>query len=228
MQLHPSSAIRHALIDGLVVILNLKDGSYYILDDIASIFWQSCIENTCQEAALSCIADSFEAERARLKADFDLFIRSCTDKGFILATKCSTDMAPSRSVRVRLPIWHAWWCMMCSAMSLRWRGFGRTYSRYAGLVGSRESQDVDQNLSEALRIFLRAENFTPIRQAPKDCLPRSLALFHFLRDMGFSAAHYIGVQRFPFRAHAWVEHGGKVLLDVDRRAQFAVLARIGS
>ncbi len=46
-----------------------------------------------------------------------------------------------------------------------------------------------------------------------DCLPRALAIFVLLRHRGVPATLRIGVKRFPFGAHAWVECLGEVLDD---------------
>ena len=46
-----------------------------------------------------------------------------------------------------------------------------------------------------------------------DCLPRALAIFVLLRWRGVPATLRIGVKRFPFGAHAWVECLGEVLDD---------------
>ena len=44
-----------------------------------------------------------------------------------------------------------------------------------------------------------------------DCLPRALATYLLLQRRGVSARLHIGVKRFPFAAHAWVECLGEVL-----------------
>ena len=78
-----------------------------------------------------------------------------------------------------------------------------------------------------MRAFGRAENFFALRKAPRDCLPRSIALFSFLRELGLPAEHRIGVDRYPFRAHAWVETDGRVLADHSGNAVvFTTIARI--
>ena len=46
-----------------------------------------------------------------------------------------------------------------------------------------------------------------------DCLPRSLAIYVLLTRQGVPATLRIGVKRFPFAAHAWVECLGEVLDD---------------
>ena len=46
-----------------------------------------------------------------------------------------------------------------------------------------------------------------------DCLPRALTIFVLLRRRGVPATLRIGVKRYPFGAHAWVECLGEVLDD---------------
>jgi hypothetical protein len=51
----------------------------------------------------------------------------------------------------------------------------------------------------------------PLAQGKDDCLQRSLALTSVLRRKEIDANICFGVQKFPFRAHAWVEASGLVL-----------------
>jgi hypothetical protein len=82
-------------------------------------------------------------------------------------------------------------------------------------------------LERAVAAFGHAENFFILKRAPQDCLPRSLALFRFLRLVGVPAEHCIGVRRYPFLAHAWVEHGDRVVHDHPAHPRtFTTLARI--
>ena len=46
-----------------------------------------------------------------------------------------------------------------------------------------------------------------------DCLPRALTIYLLLRRRGVPATLHIGVKRYPFGAHAWVECLGEVLDD---------------
>lgn len=46
-----------------------------------------------------------------------------------------------------------------------------------------------------------------------DCLPRAVAIFVLLHRRGVPATLRIGVKRYPFGAHAWVECLGEVLDD---------------
>ena len=47
-----------------------------------------------------------------------------------------------------------------------------------------------------------------------DCLPRSLTIYLLLRRRNIPATLRIGVKRYPFGAHAWVECEGRVLDDL--------------
>jgi hypothetical protein len=222
----PSLFVRHQSVDGLVVILDLGTSAYHILDEVASAMWQlivQCPRDRC--SILEELKDQFDVESGRLARDFDAFLRTCIDKQLLSTAhdvKPRTILAPAH---VSIPFWHAWRCMLHASVTLRRRGLGATYLYYARLASRRDDTSAE-GLDRALATFKSAENFWLFRRAPNDCLPRSLALFRFLRDLGFAADHCIGVHRYPFHAHAWVEYQGNVVLDVDRRSTHTTLARI--
>lgn len=63
---------------------------------------------------------------------------------------------------------------------------------------------------------------------PKEalCLQRSAAATCLLRSVGVRAQMVIGVQKLPFKAHAWVEFEGNVVNDRPyTREMYAVLDR---
>lgn len=56
------------------------------------------------------------------------------------------------------------------------------------------------------------------------CLQRSAVLVRMLRRRGIAASLVIGVQKIPFKAHAWVEVAGEVINDrVAIREKFLVM-----
>lgn len=58
------------------------------------------------------------------------------------------------------------------------------------------------------------------------CLQRSAATTCLLRASGIPAEMVIGAQQMPFKAHAWVEVGGRVVNDTSLTAEiYAVLDR---
>lgn len=59
------------------------------------------------------------------------------------------------------------------------------------------------------------------------CLHRSAALVALLRVRGHAASLVIGVRKFPFLAHAWVELNGCIINDhSDLRSIFAVIESV--
>lgn len=58
------------------------------------------------------------------------------------------------------------------------------------------------------------------------CLQRAAATTCLLKQRGIAAQMVIGVQQIPFKAHAWVEVGGRVVNDKSYTADhYAVLDR---
>ncbi|MGA9673049.1 MAG: lasso peptide biosynthesis B2 protein [Terracidiphilus sp.] len=56
------------------------------------------------------------------------------------------------------------------------------------------------------------------------CLQRSAVLVRMLRTRGIHAQMVIGVQKLPFKAHAWVEVDGQIVNDrLASRERFLVL-----
>ena len=52
-----------------------------------------------------------------------------------------------------------------------------------------------------------------------DCLPKALTTFLLLRRRNVPVTLHIGVKRYPFGAHAWVECQGKLDDSADRWVQ---------
>jgi hypothetical protein len=66
----------------------------------------------------------------------------------------------------------------------------------------------------------------PFAQGTGDCLKRSLSLTAVLRSRGIDAALCLGVRKFPFSAHAWVEVGDTVVNEsLSVLAQHVPIAR---
>jgi hypothetical protein len=88
------------------------------------------------------------------------------------------------------------------------------------------SAKTDALMDRALGQFLLAENLWRFRMAPDDCLPRSLALFSYLRRLGLPIVHRIGVTASPMEMHAWTEYRDAPVLQARRMAAYHSLAVI--
>ena len=231
MRLYPSDHVLHKQIQGFIVILDLQTAAYYILDPVATSMWNVLLSAVDEVEPLQDLQIEYSIELSRLEKDFETFRQACIAKGFLQENEPAPKVKIPARVESRhrnlLPL-HAWWCLFRTVRALSTKGLSRTYQEFACLPTPEENpKNADELLHRSITAFATAENFFLIRNAPKDCLPRSLALFRFLRSAGLAVEHCIGVQRFPFQAHAWVEYHGHVLLDnPSRQLTFTTLARI--
>lgn len=95
------------------------------------------------------------------------------------------------------------------------------------LQSIRAGGDVPSRRSDLLSILhTYYASRIPLSQGKEDCLPRSLALASLLRRRGIDAEICFGVEKLPFRAHAWVEASGFVVNDSPNYIRrFTVLGR---
>ncbi len=220
--LYVSSNVRHAKIDGLYVVLSLDSEEYYILAGEASLVWACLVEadGDLDRARVEYTSGCAE-DRNQARELFDDFVADFSDLGFLAEARPSPPCASPRQPGTPVSALQAWWSLVWTLYALKTHGFRKTYLAYARNYGASapprtvpRSEGSTYKLAQATRAFLRAENFVWLRRAPDDCLPRSLALFRFLRSAGLPAFHYIGGRRAPaFTMHAWVECDGAVLLD---------------
>jgi transglutaminase superfamily protein len=94
-------------------------------------------------------------------------------------------------------------------LRLRPRSFARLHRRIHEWPRSQRQPepDVEERVREAVNL---ACIWYP---KPARCLPRSAVATCLLRDEGIAAQMVIGVQKLPFKAHAWVEVDGRVVND---------------
>ena len=93
--------------------------------------------------------------------------------------------------------------------SLRFLGFRRTLRlvRRAAGTPTRPPRGTVERAAHSVAV---AAAFFPGRAV---CLEQSLALYVLLRRRGHPAELKIGVQPYPFEAHAWVEIEGRPLFE---------------
>ena len=92
---------------------------------------------------------------------------------------------------------------------LRFRDFPALYEKVRRVSSAKAA-----SATRSAEQICRAVDFACVfywKQVP--CLQRSAVTTMALRRHGIAASLVIGAQPLPFRAHAWVEAGGKVLND---------------
>jgi hypothetical protein len=119
--------------------------------------------------------------------------------------------------------------MICALKtSLRVAGFERTWRWIQrSTEDASEATDIDGVTVAAVeRAVALAAALYPGRAF---CLERSLALYHYLRRRGVHVRYQMGVQTYPFGAHAWVEYRGEVINDVPEHvARYRPIEGLGT
>ena len=115
------------------------------------------------------------------------------------------------------------------SLGLYFFGFNRVYKAFARwtrtlkrrVPEAQEQEVLDRTLSSvvtATRLYYRRR---------KDCLPKSLTIYYLVRKQGIDANLCIGVKKFPFAGHAWVEYGGRIVDDFPKRVPlYTVMIRV--
>ena len=100
--------------------------------------------------------------------------------------------------------------LVATRTSLRVLGFRRTV-RFARWFGERTAVGAGTGVpAESARAVATAAAFFPGRAV---CLEQSVALYLILRRRRHPAALRLGVQPYPFQAHAWIELDGRPMLE---------------
>lgn len=226
--LRPSKSIRHANVAGSRVILDLRLQSYHVLDSLATSMWEILTGEADRATTLDQLSERYRVSRERIEGDLGAFADRCVSNQFLVRIKTEVpvdgglDTKPSHHLNPARPtVLLALQSMVVTAWHMARHGFTATYLHYGQLPRGTGAAEADRSL----RIFSQAENFFLAARGSDDCLARSLSLYHFLNRVNVRADHVIGVCRFPFRAHAWVEAGGKVALQRSV-ADYTPLARL--
>lgn len=113
-------------------------------------------------------------------------------------------------------------------VGFRWVGFDRTYRWLSRATRARTRPAEEISVEEAREAFRAVQQATRFYYRRRlDCLPKALTTFRLLRLRGIPAELCLGVRKYPFSGHAWVECGGEILDDDPRRIrQYTLLKRL--
>jgi len=108
-------------------------------------------------------------------------------------------------------------------------GFNRVYKAFARWTRTLKRR-VPEGLEGEVLDRTLAGVVTATRRyyrSRKDCLPKSLTIYYLVRKQGIDASLCIGVKKFPFAGHAWVEYRGRIVDDFPKRVPlYTLLARV--
>lgn len=227
------SHIRHVRVGDRVVILDIRSESYFALDPVASLMWEELTAGHGRDEYLRRLEEEISGTPQEIEDDLSSFSEKCLARGLLTGSPeapAGEEVPRGTHTWKRFLTLRAWWILVRTKLSLSRKGFCATYNGALAMAYTGEAAGDDAEgkaLERALTAFAAAESIFPLGKARLDYLPRSLALFTFLRRAGLPVCHCIGVRPFPFSAHAWTEcHGRVVHDDALNRNRFTVIARI--
>jgi hypothetical protein len=71
-------------LEGEAVLLNLKNGQYYGLDENSFHMYKTMISSPSVEAARAALVNEYEVEPDQLKADLDQFLAHLLENGLLV------------------------------------------------------------------------------------------------------------------------------------------------
>ena len=188
--------------------------------------WLAAISNEAD--AVEQLGEKFDVSLHEVKQDFEEFVKERCERDQLCGTTAEGAKQGVIPVRPRLPLsMLAWWSLFTCQRALNAGRFQEVYCRAASYKKPAPGGVTGEMRDTIRQAFRRAETFMLLKSAPRDCLPRSLALYQYLSLAGVRVNHHIGVERFPFNAHAWVDDDeGPWFDDKDYVDGFTILASL--
>jgi hypothetical protein len=220
---------RWATLNRRTVILCLRTGGYFGLNETGTRIWQGILDGRGLADIVGDLNLGAGKGATRVSADYAAFTSALLERDLLVASTSPRQpaaaprgparrgdgtrgaSAPIRAAALLPAAAHAWLCQQRIEWTLRRRGFTAVYAFAARSRSHAAAKGT--SLARCLAGFAAAEKFTTRLLRRDDCLPRSLALYLFLRARGFPVRHTVGIADDPLRAHAWVELDGQPLLD---------------
>ncbi|MFO0881715.1 MAG: lasso peptide biosynthesis B2 protein [Gemmataceae bacterium] len=198
-------------------VLDLERGRFFGLDGTASEMVALGLHHDMPHVCAR-MAERYDLDADTLRADLEGLLADLHRQGLLAASRRPRRAgflgwltAPGRASGPITPalvgrlLRRAWW-------SLRLTGWAPTLRRWSQPYATPSSPaptDLPAQVDAAIREAASAQLLFPVA-----CKERALVAFHLLRAVhGLPAELIIGVQHYPFLAHAWVEFDGQTLTD---------------
>jgi hypothetical protein len=235
----PSPFVRCAVHGERAILLDLRQERYYSLNEVGTRVWSLLAEGAETPTIVARLADEYDASGDRIELDVTSLVTHLTNLEMLVAAETqgqapppvvSTGRATLSSPCGSLRPVSALVCtvvLIAVTIALRLLGLRQSLglaSRFTRWAPAAESPSSDF-LAAIVKQVDTAAAFFPGRAL---CLEQSLALFVCLRRAGVPVELRIGVQPYPFAAHAWVEYQGNLVGDThDRVGKFVPFEDLG-
>lgn len=215
----PSPSVRSAVHGDRTILLDLRGERYYGLDEVGTRVWALLQQGADVPAIVARLGEEYDAPSERLQADIAQVLRHLSGLKVVVPAGIrhkggrSFDgghsvVSPVPCGPLRAPSGLACTLALIGvALALRLLGLPRSLALLRprrGWAQAAESPSAEF-LARMIRKVDTAAAFFPGRAL---CLEQSMALCLCLRRAGVPVNLRIGVQPYPFAAHAWVEYRG--------------------
>jgi hypothetical protein len=206
--------------DGTGRLLGLNRGQFYGLNLVGTKMLMLLLQQGV-ESAVQQVAQDYQVAEAQVQADITAFLRNLQRQRLITPSGSTTDAAqmPSR-FRVFLLLALAWF----SIRLLGWTKTIQLWRRWHCLeqpsIAPNQQAAIIQAVDEAVQSAASQFWLLPIA-----CKERALTGWQLLRNCGLAADLVIGIEFYPFSAHAWVECNTTVITDEPAHCQQFIAAK---
>lgn len=226
------------------ILLDLLADRYLALDSISTAIWKYLSDDHEVGVISTSIARDFALDHKSAESEVVAQLRVWREWGLVVPADApplaklpvdrpvgepATGRVPSAELKlIKCSLAHARILLIAKAWthwSLRVAGLANTLVKLQRIASSPpRSAVLEDDVLRMLKTYrLLRLSWTDGRE---DCLVRSIQLARALRAIGVTTELCIGVDRFPFRAHAWLELGGRVISETEPKLQyFVVMAR---
>lgn len=224
--------------DGLGQLLDFRRGQFYGLDAMATLMLSVVLEKGVEEAVTE-VVQNYDASESQVRSDLMLLLDNLAQKKLLekkaINSNGKSSLFPSWMVKFALNTlkiviygfrrlfnpqsdpnsFTVNVLLSLSWLSFRILGWSRTISLWQQWHSPIEvsealnKQEVIQTVDKMVREAAASKLFLPMV-----CKERALVGYHLLRSLyGLPATLIVGIDRYPFQVHAWVECNGVIITD---------------
>lgn len=233
--------------DGLAQLLDFHRGQFYALDAVATLMVSLVLEKGVAEAVRE-VVQIYDTTEAQVRSDLAGLLEDLVRRKLLVE---AGENPPSwreklgslascltlRGLRIASSLWRrllnpqrtpnpltVQLLLGLSWLSFRLLGWSRTLSLWqhwhwdGGAIGPDGRLEITQAVDGKVREAAASQLFFPVT-----CKERALVGYHLLRAFyGLPATLRVGLDRYPFQVHAWVECGGEILTDDAAHCQLFI------
>lgn len=232
IQQYPKIAdhVSHTLIDGEGVLLNQKTGKYLGLNAVGTRIFEMLQSGCTPDQIASQLSDRYKVGEELIRRDMQKFLDDAIRHDIVVFSPTSpkplpTPPAPPQPVISNeapqdisagpLLVIHAYLLLFIIDCRLKFTKFDAVL-KWLNAAKSRKSTSENDSAARhrvlIARVCRAVETSTKFYyRNQKDCLPNAILACYLMKKLGVPVKFCIGVTKFPFKAHAWVEYEEQVV-----------------